>query len=756
MLFGESPMFPNSHKFICFGEQSNLQEDVLNCLRDKRHKLKLNLKRKENQPAVINVQQDFKMNNKEESHTWTVWSLGENCHPFFPCFFCSNSVFLVFCTLNKRKEHLKRLSFWLDEISRCWSQSNVFGNAQIILLVHANVSTEIDIQKEIVQIVDPILQSDRFNNLTLRGVSVIQPLTVNHVKEYEWFSDSTPFSFNTDSTSTPITGKQVGRISQLLERIAKETTRPVSPRWIAFSKKLRVMRESIIKWTDFVQMAASCGVGALCGLNPEVDLEMCCDFLSDTGSIIHFRHPLWSKFQTILCQFVVLKLEWFNKLLSDVRGISFLKLLRDHQKPLGSEDTDSSTQFKRMSGSQMADFAQRILSGGHVQTWMPDISSWMSSLLQELQLAFMCDNVPHLSFSLMPGLTDSPMSYSLQLLLGEVWPASRNQPLKKVETIVCGRTFHIDHIHEGMFTQLMNMVRQIPGMQPEVFWKTGMWISKKCEGVTQDLFIIEKPGDSISVLMRTTFSSPATETCHSHSLGLNLAARVLMWLNIFFQVNNLPAVQSFYCPHCLKDIVLGGGPLASLKNFEEGEVLMAARDATSILRCPFQKEKHQSLNLTEIAPELSCLKVDTTPTSQSNGQIIYEGENAQHVAGTILPVIYVLSEIPKQTELLKYTGARIHDGTKLLVESETIPLEFPPNHPFPEIVPPLNLRELLMMRPSTEVSSFIGSLLTMSLREKILRDVAKALDCLHSQHPPLVHDGLFLEDGSLTLFSLPH
>ncbi|KAH3722704.1 hypothetical protein Pelo_18590 [Pelomyxa schiedti] len=223
MLFGESPMCPNSHKLICFGEGSGLREDILQCLKDKRHKLKL-FKIKYNQSAVIDIKQQFKMHSKEESHTWTVWSLS----------------------------------------MQCWSQSYHHGNAQIVLLVHSGVDG--DIQKKIAQIVDPILHSDRFKNLTLRGIAVI-----NNFQEYEWFSDTTPFPFNATATSTPITGKQVGKISQLLERIATETTRAVSPRWIALSERLRVMRESIIKWTDLVRIAASCGVGvpALCRENPE-------------------------------------------------------------------------------------------------------------------------------------------------------------------------------------------------------------------------------------------------------------------------------------------------------------------------------------------------------------------------------------------------------------------------------------------------------------------------------------------------------
>ncbi|KAH3759275.1 hypothetical protein Pelo_8901 [Pelomyxa schiedti] len=317
MLFGESPTWQNELKLICFGDQIRLQEDVLNCLKDKRHKLKLNFQIKDNQPApaVINVQHDFKMPGLR-LYSWTVWSLDDSDPP-------------------------KRLFFWLDEISRCWSQSNVPQNAQIILVVFGKVFS--DIQKKLSRTVYPFFQFDRFKNLTLRAVSVI-----NYFKGYEWFSDSTPFSFNTDSTSTPITGKQVGKISQVLGSIAGETSTLVSPRWVAFSKRLRVVRESIMKWTDFAQMAASCGVGALCGVNPEVDLEMCCDFLADTGSIIHFRHPLWSNSShQNLSQFVVLKPEWFNKQLSDMteylRGITFDNLITAVEELRHSDDTDPAT-----------------------------------------------------------------------------------------------------------------------------------------------------------------------------------------------------------------------------------------------------------------------------------------------------------------------------------------------------------------------------------------------------------------------------
>ncbi|KAH3767597.1 hypothetical protein Pelo_516 [Pelomyxa schiedti] len=250
---------------------------------------------------------------------------------------------------------------------------------------------------------------------------------------------------------------------------------------------------------------------------------------------------------------------------------------------------------------------------------------------------------------------------------------SRNQPPGKVETIVWGRTFHFVHIHEGMFTQLMSMVRQIPGVQPEVFWNSGLWVSKKCEGGKQDLLITEQPEESIDMFMRTTFSSTTAESCYySHSLGPNLGAHVLMWLNRFFQVNNLSAEQSFPCPHCLKNSIIRE---ANELYFQKGEVLNAALHRESHFKCPRgdKMDPDALMKLTEIYPELSCLTIGTTSTdSVSDGSsiLIYEGEKVQDALEAILPVISFLREIPQHRHVVTYTGARLRDETKLWVESE--------------------------------------------------------------------------------------
>ncbi|KAH3714103.1 hypothetical protein Pelo_19389 [Pelomyxa schiedti] len=272
--------------------------------------------------------------------------------------------------------------------------------------------------------------------------------------------------------STPATGKQIGRIPQLLEKIARETARPVSPRWIRFSKRLRVARGGIMKWIDFVRLAVSCGVGVPRGggIKSEVDLEMCCDFLSDTGSIIHFRHPLWSNSSPQnLSQFVVINPGWFNQLsycltaFVGSRGLAVDTLQKQRYKAL---TTIPPVQHR----NGMVLCAKEFLND---QGDLPGLSSsWKSSLLQGLHLGFTCEDIPYLSFCLLPDW-DNPNSSVARMIA--LWrPNTVNLSPSKDKTIVNGRCFQLSSIHEGILPQLMNMLQQLQGVQPEVFWKTGL------------------------------------------------------------------------------------------------------------------------------------------------------------------------------------------------------------------------------------------------------------------------------------------
>ncbi|KAH3757797.1 hypothetical protein Pelo_10349 [Pelomyxa schiedti] len=660
--------------------------------------------------------------------------------------------------MNPNSYQIHRLHFWLQEIAQGHMQANVCGRAQIIIVAYSPFK-DFDLHKPVNELLEPILQSPIWKtNLTLRGV-----YSLNYSMTSASFSETAPFICQRGvSVGTP-----AASICELLETIVSTaSSTPVSPRWINLAHRLSKVRECVIKWTVFVQMALFFGVGAPLGggRNPEVDIQMCCDFLSDTGAIIHFRHPCWSKSQRDLSQFVVLKLEWFNQIINDLAD-SIQSTRSSNSSILAVNDKEESPSNER--ATESTHFFQHLRE-------LPSYSPLLLSLLRELNIVFLCENVPYLSYSLPTGASDSGLNF-INAFWGGIYAI---KPSKRSQVIFNGRSIDIGCTHDELSRKIMNILRQVPRLTQQFVGDSRIWVSKKSEGISQDVLVAFPDKLPIDIFMRTTLEiaeNGDTPIGHAQNLG----AYIIMWIRQFCETNNLPVHELFPCPHCLK-LQIEHSTMPNIHYFKSSDVFDTTLSGNTSLKCPNQEAIDAPVNLTHVAPELSFLKIDKIGTSElpcdtppgmvitkenENSasecyQLIEAGRRVSTTAERVMPLISVLREIPKHSRVVNYIGARYSNGRYFMTVTEPFPPTIPPR--FTEEIlgiqrkgSPLNLRDLIkfcMDRPKAiglkpNLTSFIDQVLPMSLRAKILRDVAKGLALLHSQHPPLIHGGFLLEAG---------
>ncbi|KAH3731473.1 hypothetical protein Pelo_17697 [Pelomyxa schiedti] len=772
-LCRDEPTYFRTSKLILVGEDNSLKATFLRRLAKNSNKA-IGEKHTVN-PPVVSIQ-EFKL--KKSNNTWIAWNLsvyllthlsqttliplffsGGPEHPFYPCFYCSGKSVFMYCfrsdSLGESSGPLKQVHFWLNEISRCQSQADVKVNAQVILIgfsaegrfLHDSRS----IGDEVINpIIHPLLEK---KNFTFCGFAVLSLERAEGIV-------SSPFCH----PEAIITRQPISAIAGLLKRVMNTTINtapPVSPRWIAFSKRLSLVKASVIKWTDFVKLAMDCGVGTLHrgGRDPEIDLQMCCGFLSDIGAIIHFRHPFWTS-----------RTPKEPLLASQANIIQALM------------PTPANTEKSHNHSHKMADLAESLYDQ------------------VDCGLDFPLGCRIHLSFFLLPSSNNDPLhSWETEQARSTATPSSSG----KSRVTLTGRSVVFEGLHEGFLPQLMNMVRKLPGVEAEVFWRSGLWVFRKSNtgGITQqhDLMVASPSMStsralnctSVDIFVRTTFERVGNPEGSSPSFN-NLGALTIMWINRFRQDNNITTTsQSFPCPHCLKK-KLQNWHDSHFHFFQESEVMKAALSGKISLECPIGI--HTQVNLVDICPDLSCFMIDPSTWSatlahrqgKGNGEpkrtvdtiyLLEVGHEVTATATRVIPVISVLREIPRDSNVVDFIGARLRSDNgkeQLVAATEAFPpLSVPPRlqESLGSLVAigcgsAVNLRDLLkyclergkdpqtITRSAQSPTSILDQVLPMTLRGKILRDVAQGLCHLHSCNPPLVHDGLFLENGHIWITSL--
>ncbi|KAH3760804.1 hypothetical protein Pelo_7369 [Pelomyxa schiedti] len=549
-------------------------------------------------------------------------------------------------------------------------------------------------------------------------------------------------------------------IAEMLEKnVSKEET-PVSHNWMLLCKALP---EKTLKWTEFLRLAKKKGVGTSNKEHiDEIDLSLCCEFLSDAGAIIHFRH---SQFQSNsrLKDMVVCQPLWFNDLMAAAKeyasGDSFLSLL-----------------------SQMSQYANIMLSRQ---------GDSLRELMLELDLMFMTNNSPrpYLSFSFLP----APSPSIFHCRLNKIWE-DRCQCPDDQRDIVNGRSIDFRcPLIEGLVSKVMTMLCHLPDVTVNLYWKTGMWLSKtfstKESPISQRL-LITYPGyknNSFDVIMLTTFLKG--EEPH---WKCNLMAIVISWMENFVRERHLSqAVYSYPCPICLSELVQT--PFMLLPDGAEGQVLPPqfhffsvdqAQLTGGFTTCNFICKQGNRANsgtpvhFTDLVPERDFLTVTPGgPTSaavvgtkrrQINGYAAATEDGSPRIT---LPMANCLRAIPTHPNVVKVLGSCILQTTnRLSLVTEAVTLTIPPCFKgifedilglIPQAIELSNFLEMCVTHVATQTSDRIQQLTTlekifpMSLRAKILRNVASGLQHLHNQNPPLViHGEMPADPGRILVTSL--
>ncbi|KAH3764139.1 hypothetical protein Pelo_4014 [Pelomyxa schiedti] len=727
LLFGEEPVLPRGsklHKLVLIGEPGAEKSAFLKCLMEKKKGIK-SIKRKSSQQftqstPVISVHKPFKL-SKTSVTTWTAWELRTE-HPLYPCFFCSYSIFLLFFDFDKffgLKGEESNVHFWLNELSTCQRLTNRYENAEVILIGFSVHKGRHDSKAIYDNLLHPCVISHLGGNISFRGCMILNLRKAEgHFIEYPYTT------YTVGLTSL----EPIKEISQLLDRLVDDQNAPISSRWVHFSTRLSHVKEPVISWSKFVALARGSGVGIQQTLNSDVDIQMCCDYLSDTGAIIHFKHEYWSCSNGNLSQLVVLKPEWFNEIMNVVTN----------------------------SVKRHVDFLERSQQYGvdRTATFLREVPGYpiLLSLLSYLDMVLLHDQIPQLSISMFR------CNYSLDAL----WSSSAVSDNQAIAN--CIRTIEFGSLHNKMLPQLMNMLCQVPGVEPKLSGKTGVWFSKSCkEGISEDLYLrsTSNKDTSIDLFMKLTWENHDIDPLPSYSR--NLGVLCIMWLNDFCRANNLPNLeQTFSCATCLRKRLESKNTIlpCEFHSFKESEVLEVVQNGKEDLICSVGG--NDPLYLADTAPEFSLLvcedKIKTS--THETCQLIAKGSGVSTALPKVLPVLSVLRGIPQHLNVVKYTGACIGKEGHLFSVTESFPLRIPPqlealglkNHNS------LNLRDLMELcmqrenEPRTPKTS-LDCLFPMSLREKLLKDVARGLHHLHAELPFVVHGDL-VEDGNVLISSL--
>ncbi|KAH3764517.1 hypothetical protein Pelo_3623 [Pelomyxa schiedti] len=762
-LFGDDPMESSIHKLILIGASAE-KSSLLRAMKEGKTKVKV--VGEGNRTVLVQEHKYCKLHRKSEE-IWTVWELGHEGH-WSSCYLpllCSHSHFLiVFNALEALRQTQSILAFWLNQISLCRYGSSMYvrshsGNAQVFFVAtdckgfpHAQKSKEI---------VASVMSTQRAN-IELGG---FYSITLQDGKGLAW-KESLDFPASTNSA--------VKGITDLLENFASNENAPVSPRWIALHNSLLKVKEDTIPWSRFVRLAHKY---IRTKKQPDhirrKELELCCNWLSDIGTIIHFRHPYFSQDQDItslppscsLLNIVVLNPEWFQTVVSALNG----------DLPAGPHSIRAYTSLDNL---------------------VIPTSQRMPLLHSKLGLIMKLHHQYHYAFAALI----SPAHDQLETEVEYHW----NHKGSPGRIIFSGVLVDFGYLPLESFGPMMSALCGSPDIATLLCWKRGVVLSRRfspmgdfdsrtsSQRIPLEQYVLlryirdkKTKRTRIHVCMKTIDENGEQPLCWRD----NLMTKVFILLNKTGKENNIQSIQSFPCPHCFSTLYRERSSVRdkseqsqkiwhsfddySYSYFSQNEVVDALVKGQKCVKCP-TPGCSESVELSDVAPALFNLGFpiitlhNSTEVAANSGaseastslnycsfggeklyavplQSYTASEGTLSAAGVFLNEMVAWSGIPHHENVLRFFGACI-SGTTLYATFEFllpavtwIPTQ---TREIETTVPErLRLADILEMCHLPQKRDNPLSILELptQMKENIIRDIACGLTHLHTQLPPTVH-----------------
>ncbi|KAH3766749.1 leucinerich repeat kinase [Pelomyxa schiedti] len=854
-----------SHKILLVGDGAVGKTTLLRCIMD--HKNTTNVRENTATDGVA-VHTAFKL-KKDSEHTWVAWDLGgqEVLYPSHQFFLCSNSIFLLLFDLSlplKPNTVPPKVAYWLEQVTTSFTQATQYrpdsggsgGEPETPTVVL--IGTHLDAlpnRKDAVAILNTINAANKkthpFAGVFAVGVGTGEGMELKSVP------GSAP-----EAIFVP---KQcVDSIVTLLDNLGLRQVIRVSPKWISLHNQLAASKADTLQWSEFVEIAGTCGIGKTLDDVQQVELTLCSDFLLDAGSIIHFRHqpqhqatttatsnenssasavPSTSRFGGLfkttsrkrysksLEDLVVLKPMFLSKVMTSLLSISG----QSRWAVKGFIELKKIPQAFAKFPSDMHLTMIELLTKFEIITKMGDGRLLVPSLLPE--------NGP---FSPIPEGVEEVVAF---------WAPPKSHRTKMV---MSGRSIRFKFLPIGFFPRLMVMVLGISGIVPVLLWKDGLLIENTsvkeldtASLIRQKLMMTHQPeanAFSINICMQTTISNladddsatsrPATSTTSSSreetpiwkkkSLIIQIMTLMNQFLKSFY--NNLISemTEVFPCPHCLMEFskltqstatttsikASSSGhhkhhhhrsatpppeevapvtlpPLTSalplnVHYFTQDEIWGATKAGNKNLPCGINKTTASSsatgalVDLNEIAPDITLEHlpvIDVEEIHFHSQQPVGKGGFGQVMRGewrgeavavkqpneitrtSISEFIFettLLNAVSSHDNVVKFHGAVLHPHLWLVMEF-VLPIVPPSIGKIlgPDVTikkPDLGDLVQICLDKGDGTTRIMDQVLPMSMRQKILKDVARGLEYLHTHTPPIVHGDL--HSGNIFISSL--